>query len=80
MSFFTKRIIMFVSALIVVAYGIITYQFLHESTVAIAILIGLLIAYMILCLKWWRCPHCDKYLRKTPVFAKHCPHCGGELK
>lgn len=76
MKFKTKRIILMILAGIVVAIIAFFADRIDESPVVLGILAAIFVAYIVLCLIWFRCPHCNTYLRKISVFATHCPFCG----
>ena len=76
MKFKTKRIILLILALVVVAVIGIFADRIDKSPAVLGILAAIFVAYIVLCLIWCRCPHCNTYLRKISVFATHCPFCG----
>lgn len=39
----------------------------------------LFIGFIVFTLRNWRCPSCNKYLRKN-LNPKYCPHCGIQLR
>lgn len=80
MSFTVKRRILNAVAVVFLIALFAFRHFLTETKPGGAILAVFLIGYLILALVWWRCPHCNSYLRKLPLFATHCPYCGNELK
>lgn len=79
MSFSKIKILNIIFAVILVAYFLMIDRILPLSPITVTILFVLIIADLIFNLKFWRCPHCDRYLRKLPLFAEHCPYCGNEL-
>ena len=80
MKFSVKRNILRILAVLVVAAFAVVVFFFEESSLGLGIVITALIAYTILCIAWWRCPHCDCYLHKLPPFSSHCPHCGNAFE
>ena len=80
MSFLVKRRILNAIAIVFVIALLAFRRFFTETELGIALLVLFLIGYFILTLVWWRCPHCNAYLRKLPPFATHCPYCGNEFK
>lgn len=79
MSFGKKKLILSVLGIALAIYFIIVELYLKTWT-ALLILVTAAIGYIILDIKWWRCPHCDTYLWRTTPFASYCPHCGNELE
>ena len=80
MRFVVKRRILNSLALLFLVALLAFRRFLTETNIGVTILVAFLIAYLLLSLVWWRCPHCNSYLRKLPLFATHCPYCGNELE
>ena len=80
MKFSTKKTILFVIAFILVGAIVIFNNFFTKTIIGMAIFAAALIAYVIVCLIWWRCPHCNSYLHKLSPFADFCPFCGEKLE
>lgn len=40
--------------------------------------IAVVAVYVILLLKFWRCPSCERFL--GALWVKHCPHCGEKIR
>lgn len=80
MNYKTKRRILNVAAILVVLAVLIFRSFFTQTFIGVALLVALLLFYLLLSFKWWRCPHCDTYLGKLSPFATHCPFCGNELE
>ena len=70
-----KRILLFVILLILLLSAII-FGSLFPIPIAIAIMAPLLIVYLILYDRWWRCPGCGKSLGRFEIGVKHCKYCG----
>ena len=70
-----KKILLFVGLLILLLAAVIVGS-LFPVPIAIAILSPLLIVYLILYDKWWRCPRCGKSLGRLEVGVQHCKYCG----
>lgn len=59
--------------------GVALQQFLGlESAALLYAAIGLVAAGLAFTLWNWRCPSCNKYLKKE-IYPKHCSGCGIEL-
>lgn len=80
MSFTTKKIILFLSALVLVLAIFLFRDFFLDTMLGISLLVLFLVAHLIVTLIWWRCPHCNAYLHKLSMFATHCPFCGEKLE
>ena len=80
MSFTVKRRILNAVAVVFLIALFAFRRFLTETELGITILVVFLIGYLILALVWWRCPHCNSYLRKLSPFATYCPYCGNKLE
>lgn len=80
MSFTIKRRILNIIAVVFVVAVLIFYDFFTKTVGGVVFLVLFCLAYFILTLKWWRCPHCDSYLWRLAPFAAHCPYCGNELE
>lgn len=80
MSFTTKKTILFLSALVLVLAIFLFRDFFFDTMLGVLLLVVSFVAYFIVNLIWWRCPHCDAYLHKLSMFATHCPYCGEELE
>ena len=76
MNLRTVKTICFVMAVILVL--LIILMGLTKLPVYGYIAIGLLVAYGVFTLIFWRCPHCGK--SPGQLTAKFCPHCGGDLE
>lgn len=70
-----KKILLFAGLLILLLLAGILGS-LFPVPIAIAILSPLLIVYLILYDKWWRCPRCGKSLGRLEVGVQHCKYCG----
>lgn len=80
MRFTSKRRILNVIAVVFAFVMLVFYDFFMKTAIGIAALALFLLAYFVLTLIWWRCPHCNSYLWKLAPFSTHCPHRGNELK
>ena len=80
MPFIIKRRILNALAFLLVIALLFFRDFLLETPLGVFLLVVYVIAYAILTLVWWRCPHCNSYLWKLSPFAAYCPHCGEKLE
>ncbi len=80
MPFNVKRRILNILAVVLAAALLLFRRFFVETALGAFCLIVFIIVYFILTLRWWRCPHCDSYLRKLSLFASYCPYCGNKLE
>ena len=80
LSFKTRRIILSIITAIFVVAAILFYEFFTTTELGLSILVIFLALFCALLYFWLRCPHCNKFLYKLPMFSKYCPHCGNELE
>lgn len=80
MDFTVKRRILNTIAVVFVLALFVFFKFFTQTEIGVALLMLFLLAYIILCFIWWRCPHCNSYLWRLTPFAIHCPYCGGEFE
>lgn len=80
MNFTTKRRILNIIAVIFAVVMVLFNKFVSETLLGVTLLMLFVIAYLILSLIWWRCPHCNSYLHKLTPFSTHCPYCGNKLE
>ena len=80
MSFTTKRKILIAVGIVLILAILIFYRFFTQTAIGLTLSIFLLVAYFILTLILWRCPHCNSYLWKRVPFATHCPYCGKKFE
>ena len=40
---------------------------------------ALVVGWVILHHRWWRCPHCGAYLGRYDMKISYCPHCGEKI-
>lgn len=49
------------------------------SRILLGAAVVVLLVGVILCSKYYRCPHCDRAMPINSGKLTHCPHCGGKL-
>lgn len=76
MRFIIKRMLLIIVAIVLSIILFIFYDFFTETGIGILVMMLIGLAYFILTLLWWRCPHCNCYLWRLSPFATHCPYCG----
>lgn len=80
MNFTIKRKILNIIGIVFVLALLIFHKYFYETSIGITVSIIFLLAYLILSLIWWRCPHYNSYLWKLSPFATHCPYCGNKFE
>ncbi len=80
MSFKTKKLVLFLIALVFILALLFFRTFFLETSLGMVIFLLFIAAYVIINLAWWRCDKCNRYLGKLSIFATHCPFCGEELE
>ena len=70
-----KKIILFAVFLLLILLAAL-FGSLFPTPIAIAIMAPLLIVFLILYDRWWRCPRCGKSLGRLEIGVHHCKYCG----
>lgn len=61
-----------------VAY-VLSMQEFWQSVFAVAVIV-LLVAYMVIKLMFWRCPHCGRLLGRLRLHSEYCYYCEGKIE
>lgn len=78
MSFQRKKIILLIAMTVLILMAWLFSQ-LGSGELLFLVFIPLLIVWVVLCYKWWRCPHCGRSLGRIELGVSHCKYCGHEL-
>ncbi len=79
MSFKLKKLILSLCTVLLIVAAIAFKGFFFQNHTGITVFIAAFLVLSVLCVLWWRCPHCKKGLGRSFFGVDYCPRCGKSL-